>query len=340
MFATLLILLMSFAPMLVYAVILWWLDRYEKEPLHLLIAAFLWGAVPSIFLAILLEVLFDVPLLAFQDNQLLYDLMGASVIAPVVEEGVKGIALLVLLLFVRHEINDPLDGIVYGGIVGFGFAAVENFLYLQGEFSLTGIEGVLGLAFLRAGLFGLNHAMYTGFTGLGIALSQEIRNTLGKFVSVGIGIMLAVAAHAFHNATTTFWGYSEEMGSVFLTIIGDWIGVVILLGVVVWSFFLERRRITRYAEALVKAQVIPQDEVFILKSVLLRNITRAKALFTLDLRRWWQLTRYYYKVTKAAFIWHRMRHGDKKLKDRLVHLQREFVDLRQRLGADAEKPVS
>jgi RsiW-degrading membrane proteinase PrsW (M82 family) len=38
--------------MLFYAVVFWWFDRYEKEPLPLLIAAFIWGAVPSIILAV------------------------------------------------------------------------------------------------------------------------------------------------------------------------------------------------------------------------------------------------------------------------------------------------
>ena len=55
----LLILFLSFAPMFLYACILWWFDRYEKEPLPLLVAAFLWGAVPSIILALIFEIILN-----------------------------------------------------------------------------------------------------------------------------------------------------------------------------------------------------------------------------------------------------------------------------------------
>ncbi|HOT92216.1 MAG TPA: hypothetical protein PLJ78_09370 [Anaerolineae bacterium] len=48
----LLILFLSLGPMLLYAAVLWWFDRYEKEPLALLVAAFVWGAIPSIILAL------------------------------------------------------------------------------------------------------------------------------------------------------------------------------------------------------------------------------------------------------------------------------------------------
>ena len=50
-----LILVLGIATMLVYALILWWFDRYEKEPLGLLLAAFLWGAVPAIIFSLVVE---------------------------------------------------------------------------------------------------------------------------------------------------------------------------------------------------------------------------------------------------------------------------------------------
>ena len=92
----LLIVVLSFVPALLYATVLWWLDRYEKEPLALLAVAFLWGAVPSVILALIMEVVLDAPLTAIQSsNQLTYELLGASVVAPFVEEAVKALALIV-----------------------------------------------------------------------------------------------------------------------------------------------------------------------------------------------------------------------------------------------------
>ena len=34
-------------PTIIYVLFIWWLDRYEKEPLWLLALAFLWGAIPA-----------------------------------------------------------------------------------------------------------------------------------------------------------------------------------------------------------------------------------------------------------------------------------------------------
>ena len=324
----LLIVVLSFVPVLLYSAVLWWLDRYEKEPLALLAAAFLWGAVPSVILALIMELVLDVPLTAIQSSsQLTYDLLGASVIAPITEEAVKAFALIVLLLVLRREIDSPIDGLIYGGIVGFGFAAVENVFYLLGAYAEGGVGSVLGLAFVRAGVFGLNHAMYTAFTGLGVALSLETRSKGLKLLSIAGGFGLAVGAHALHNTLATFAGY-EGGGALFAAIVVDWLGVLVLLAVALGTFFLERHRIVAYAETLVRGNVIPAGEVDVLKSTFQRRKARLGLLLSGDLQRWWAVQRYYQKVTEAAFAWHRMTHGDRKAQPRLTKLEHEFRQLR------------
>ena len=37
-------------PTVIYAAVIWWFDRYEKEPLWLLGITFMWGAIPAIIL--------------------------------------------------------------------------------------------------------------------------------------------------------------------------------------------------------------------------------------------------------------------------------------------------
>ncbi len=242
----LLILFLSFAPMILYAVVLWWFDRYEKEPLGLLVTAFLWGAIPSIILALIMQIILDIPIVAISSNQLMYDLLGASVIAPITEEGVKALALLLLLLVIRREIDSPIDGLIYGGVVGFGFAAVENVLYLYGAYAEGGIGDVWSLAFLRAGIFGLNHAMYTGFAGLGVALSLELKQKWLKPLPIVAGIVVAMLTHAMHNTLATL---TEQTSSfmLILAILADWGGVFILLGVALAAFVIERKRIVTYS---------------------------------------------------------------------------------------------
>ncbi len=339
MLDVLLILFLSLGPMLLYAVVLWWFDRYEKEPLALLIAAFLWGAVPSIILALILEIVLDIPIVAISPNQLTYDLLGASVVAPVVEEGVKALALVTLLIFLRREIDSPMDGLVYGGIVGFGFAAVENFFYLFSAYAEEGVGGVLTLAFLRAGLFGLNHAMYTGFTGLGIALALEVRNKALKVLLVLAGFGMAMLTHAFHNAFATFTGYAGGLLMLLIAVIGDWGGVLFMLAIAIWSFFLERKRIIAYSQELAKLQIIPQAEIDVLKSTFRRRIARLNILLKGDVKGWWKARRYHQKLTEAAFAWHRMTLGDPKAQKNLINLEQQFQALRKDLVSSSQVAI-
>jgi RsiW-degrading membrane proteinase PrsW (M82 family) len=331
MLEVLLIFFLSLGPMILYAMVLWWFDRYEKEPLPLLIAAFFWGAIPSIILALIFEIILDIPIVAISPNQLTYDLLGASVVAPLAEEGVKALALLILLLLLRREIDSPMDGLIYGGIVGFGFAAVENIFYLFGAYTEGGVGGVLFLAFMRAGLFGLNHAMYTGFTGLGIALSLEVRNKLLKVFLLLAGLSMAMLSHAFHNAFSTFTSYSEGFFPLIIALIGDWGGILFMLAVIIWAFFLERKRIIAYSRELVKLQIIPQSEIDVLKSTFRRRIARLNILLNGNVKGWWKAQRYHLKLTEAAFAWHRMNHGDPKAQKNLIRLEQQFQALRKDL---------
>ncbi|RME39200.1 MAG: PrsW family intramembrane metalloprotease, partial [Thermoflexia bacterium] len=123
MAAFLLIAALAFVPMLFYALFLWWLDRYEKEPLRFILAAFLWGAVPAVIFSLIAQLVLDVS--AFSQSELETGLLEAGLIAPLTEEPFKALMLLFLVLRYRHEIDTPLDGILYGGLVGFGFASTE-----------------------------------------------------------------------------------------------------------------------------------------------------------------------------------------------------------------------
>jgi RsiW-degrading membrane proteinase PrsW (M82 family) len=326
-----LVLVLSFLPMLLYALLLWRLDRYEREPLLLLGLAFFWGALPSIILSIILELIFNVPIVALsRNNALTYELLGSAVAAPLIEEGTKALALLGLLLTTPREFDSPLDGIIYGGMVGFGFAAVENFLYLMGAFANGGVGGAVGLAFLRAGIFGLNHAMYTAFAGLGLALVPEMSSRRAAQIFFPLaGFILAVGAHAFHNTFATFWGFAEGDASLLAAIVGDWMGVFFLLLVVVWSQWLERKRLRAYFDSDGQALQLPDLDSQTFTSPWYRRISRLSALAQADFRRWRQLGRYYQLTSEAAFNWHRIQQGDVKSQQKLGELEPKIHALRE-----------
>ena len=118
-----------------------WVDRWEPEPPRTLLFAFLWGACVAALSALIINssaVLVADAVLGQGSG----DVLGASVIAPIVEEGVKGAFVVGLLIFRRREFDGIVDGIVYAGLVGAGFAFTENILYMGRAFAESG--GLVG----------------------------------------------------------------------------------------------------------------------------------------------------------------------------------------------------
>src|SRR4030042_247624 len=160
-------------PMICWAVLVWWFDRYEKEPLHLLVISFLWGVAPAIVIAAIVELVLAL-LSGYSGDSAStgISIFNLGIIAPVVEEGVKMLGLLGVFWIAGKEIDGPLDGIIDGPLVGFGFAATENVLFFL---SSASVGEVLVMIFLRAMVFGSLHAMLAAFTGLGLAFAQYAR---------------------------------------------------------------------------------------------------------------------------------------------------------------------
>ncbi|MGD2103748.1 MAG: PrsW family intramembrane metalloprotease [Anaerolineae bacterium] len=285
-------------PMAVYALLLWWFDRYEKEPLGLLVAAFVWGAVPAVVFSLVAELALGVSM-----SQLVRperaSLVEAALIAPVAEEVFKGGALLLLFVFFRREVDSAIDGILYGGLVGFGFAAVENTLY----FGSSLIEGGFGqfalVALFRAFLFGLNHALFTGLFGLGVAWSTSASSAAAKVGAPAVGLSLGMVAHATHNASVTLGG---ELGwPCLIAFTSNWVGVAFLVGVLVWCSLRERRWIDHWLGEEVDKGTLSEEDFNVVSSYVARLAERADALLAGDLNRWWRLGRYYRLATELAF---------------------------------------
>src|SRR5438552_421248 len=127
-------LVLSFIPMWFYAYIVYWLDRFEREPKRLLFVVFWWGALVATIGAIFAEFIIGAGLLAITHNQSLTDLAGGAIFAPIVEESLKGVAVLLVAIVFHNEFDSLLDGIVYAGIVALGFAATEDVIYLIGGY--------------------------------------------------------------------------------------------------------------------------------------------------------------------------------------------------------------
>ena len=233
----------GFVPMFLLAAFVNWLDRYEKEPKLLLGAAFMWGVVIAGGGAYVLNTFVGVSVYSLTGSASVADFSTTSIAAPIIEETLKGLAVLVVFLLFRREFDSILDGIVYGAITAMGFAAIENVLYIyRNGFLESGWEGFWTLVFIRVILVSWMHPFFTSFTGIGLAVARTNRNILVKLIAIPAGYTTAVLAHAFHN---TFSNLIGGNGGFIIGLIADYFGYAFMLMFIIWMIVNERNILKR-----------------------------------------------------------------------------------------------
>lgn len=176
------------------------IDRYERKPWYVLLSAFLWGAVIAIPPALFIEL----GISAAINNLMLPPGMWGDVAhsallglnAGLTEETVKGAGLLVLVSIVRDKFTSISDGIMYGALIGAGFAMIENVAYFANADSRH------ALAFLIIGrvvLGWLGHSTFTGIFGAALGYVRERRPAQMWRVPL-LGFGLAVLLHTLFDA--------------------------------------------------------------------------------------------------------------------------------------------
>ncbi len=172
-----------------------WLDRFEAEPTSLLVLAFAWGGGVATFGALVIN---TASVLAIKSSG--GDVTVAAVlVAPVVEETLKGLAVVVVLLLRRNEFDGVVDGIVYAGMAGIGFAFVENVLYLGRTVSDTATSGTVFVFLLRCVVSPFAHPLFTAAIGVGIGLAVRSRHRALRWTYPLVGWVVAVGLHAAWN---------------------------------------------------------------------------------------------------------------------------------------------
>jgi protease PrsW len=234
----------GFVPMFLFAGFINWLDRYEKEPKALLGAAFVWGVLIAGGGAYIINTVLGLGIYIVTGSEGATDFATASIIAPIVEESLKGLAVLVVFFLFRKEFDSILDGIIYAGITALGFAAIENVLYIYNYgYQESGWSGLWQLVFIRVILVGWQHPFYTAFTGIGLAIARMNRNVFVKIIAVLGGFTTAVAAHAFHN---TFGGLIGGIEGLAIGTFIDWVGWFFMLLFIIWMIMHERNILKRH----------------------------------------------------------------------------------------------
>ena len=231
----------------VLILILFWLDRYEPEPARYRLAALGWGGVVAVVLSFLAEqLLFAVPGTS--------DFIDTAVTAPIVEEAGKGLFLVAVVIFRRAQIHGLLDGLIYGALVGVGFAFVEDILYY-----LSSLEsGALPITFFLRGVMGpFAHPLFTAATGIGVGIAVTTRQPAVRVLAPILGYVAAVVMHGIWNGST-FWGgdgFLFAYAAIMLPLLA------IVLAVAIWARSREGKMLTAALQQIVAMGWIRPEEI-------------------------------------------------------------------------------
>ncbi|MFB8027324.1 MULTISPECIES: PrsW family intramembrane metalloprotease [unclassified Streptomyces] len=220
-----------------------WLDRVEPGPWRNLLFAFAWGACAAALVAIIANSFATRWIATATADPASADTIGATVVAPVVEESAKAIAVLLIFLFRRRQFGGIVDGIVVAGFTATGFAFTENILYLGNAFGedqqlgTTGFASVtVGTFFVRVVMSPFAHPLFTVLSGIGfgIAALGGARHRVRRVVLPLVGLVLAMGMHALWNGSSSFGPYG------FYLVYGAF--MVPCFGLVTWLAIWSRQR--------------------------------------------------------------------------------------------------
>lgn len=211
-------LIAAFVPMFTYLLIIWFLDRYEREPFWLLLLNFFWGATGAIILGIIGSIIFQIPLnevlrlVSGSRSGDLINLSGAVITAPLVEESTKGIFLVMMSFSKRFD--GGVDGAVLGGAVGLGFGMTENFMYFL-TYGTTPAAWLM-LVIIRTFFSAVMHCLATTTFGAFLGYAK-FKPFIFKLILIPFGFFLAVFLHFSWNLSVSFED-STLFGFVFLVL--------------------------------------------------------------------------------------------------------------------------
>ena len=299
--------ILALIPLVVIIALVRWIDRWEPEPILFYVLSLGWGAGVSVYGAFkgnewwskfvrdwvkdtLQHGGFDVSgagsprdasLAASGAASMTYKILSQAVGAGVVEEGVKGLGILLMFSFLKKYINGPIDGMIYGILIGAGFAFTENILYFAQADSYTSIEKQLGKyvtespldqsIVARAIATPFVHPICTAITGLLIGLAATQRLSALFVLPLGIaGYTIAAGLHASHNFSAII-GVAKDTSTRILIQIPVYVAAVAMISVVK---NLQRTTVKRGIRLLVADGFIGKED----ETMLMRSNLRSRAV--------------------------------------------------------------
>jgi len=242
-------------PMFTYLLIIWWMDRYEREPFSLVLKNYLWGGIGAIIFAIAWSTIIYTFISLFIFDKAQLERIGTIGVAPFVEEITKGAF---LIFIIRNKNFDNItDGIVYGGAIGLGFGMTENFLYFI-TYGNT-LTNWITIVIIRTLFSAVMHCVATASFGAFLAYSKYKKEP-AKILFIFTGLLVAILIHFAWNFSISFKS-TTILGFLFMILT-----IIIFILTFLISTISEKKII--YNELLSEAQngLIPFSHLSILNS--------------------------------------------------------------------------
>jgi RsiW-degrading membrane proteinase PrsW (M82 family) len=320
------------------------IDRFEREPWFLRLGAFFWGALISIPATVFIEQY-------IQDRRLSILGLHPSIVASaffyganagITEETTKGLGLLLLFLVLRDEFDNVTDGIVYGALIGAGFAMVENFSYFA-----TNPQSVVLLVIERVVLSWLVHSTFTACFGAALG---SIRHSSVRWQQILVpfaGYLAAVGLHSLFDFVNLFINmqviaYHTSARVVTFSLLAvaanyilPFIVQMVLLYCLIKSLSHESEIIREFLVEEVSTGVVTVDEYVLLQHTFVRSRVERHVLFKDGVKQWLHVKRLYQAEIDLAFRkWHvsmgdRAKHGplqpEEQYRQRIQWLHRSIA---------------
>ena len=202
--------ILCIVPLAIVVSLLLFIDRFEPEPLGMKLAALAWGGGVSVFFAIMGNEYVQYSVTEQTGDEVQGIVFSVVVGAPVVEELLKGLGVLVIVWARRTHISSAIDGLIYAGFAACGFLVVEDFTYFVRAVLTDGDLGQLFFQRVVMGVFG--HVMYTSCMGwaTGWAVTRA-RSAAAGCGAVALGWFTGMLLHATWNGTAVLSGGDEEL---------------------------------------------------------------------------------------------------------------------------------
>jgi RsiW-degrading membrane proteinase PrsW (M82 family) len=285
-------LIAAILPMTFYLVIIWKMDKNEREPLAMLFLHFMWGAFGAIILGLIGSIFLNLFLSVHFFNESQNGLIQTIIFAPLSEEIAKGVFLLWTVNSRRFD--NLTDGIVYGSAIGLGFGMTENFTYFL-SFGDT-FESWLYLVIVRSLFSAVMHCIATATFGAFLAIYKFSKHPIRNILPFS-GMLLAMLIHLLWNASVSIDG-NYFYGLLFMILL-----IIIFIMTIKLSVNYENVIIRNELAEESRLGILPQNHVLLLAS----NLRFRKGWIDESIR-----SKYINAAIKLAFRKYQYRNSSKK----------------------------